>query len=538
MKKYLFVLLALFLSLSCVFGKEKKKLMFSNKQTITFKINEEGINEWVITPELNPDVLNLYSANGKAMKVKFVSDIDSVSFIVKANKPAIHFGIVLNKKDTAWTEINLTNKIANTLSDKEKIFALSYFWSEAKYNFVFIDKLKFDFDSLYQAFIPEILNTKNDFEFYDKMEIFAASLKDLHTGIYYNENIYTDYIPISARFFGEQLQVVSVRDDLAEKVPVGSIILKINDLETKKYLEKFILPHIISDFEPTVKMLAASRLFSSDLISKKIKITYKTPQGQILTADLPRDGNSKSGNHIGYHPSYPSQPIEIIWEEGQIARLQYNTFYPSEKLIPLFESIKDTLYNAKGLIIDLRYNRGGSTDVAENLLQYIIKDKYFLEFGYQTRINNGLKKAHGNFVEDYEDFYKDRAFQTFPPDTVFIADSVKRFDIPTVILISERTCSAAEDFLIMLKERADRPMFIGRTTMGSTGSPLVLSKWNETGMARICTVRVLYPYSQKPFIEGIAPDILVEYSLDELLESKYDKDVKIAAEYLLKKQVE
>lgn len=72
-------------------------------------------------------------------------------------------------------------------------------------------------------------------------------------------------------------------------------------------------------------------------------------------------------------------------------------------------------------------------------------------------------------------------------------------------------------FLIMLKERPDRPLFIGRTTMGSTGSPLVLDKWNNTGFARICTLRALYPYSLKPFTEGIKPDISVEYSFDELL---------------------
>jgi C-terminal processing protease CtpA/Prc len=534
MKKYLIVIFC-FISLFS-FGQSNKKFMFSNRKNITYKINE-SVSDWMIMPDLNPDALNLYKANEKTVNVKFISDVDSITFSVKTNQPAVRFGIILNKKDTAWTEITLTDKIANTLCDSEKIYLLSYFWSEAKYNFAFIDNLKFDLDSLYRAFIPEILKTKDDFDFYRKMTVFAANLKDLHTEIYYeNSHIYTDYVPVSARFFGDLLQITTIREDLAEKIPLGSIILKINDLETKKYIEKFVLPFINSDFEPTAKILAARRTFSADLISNKIKITYQTPQGQIYTADLPRDGNAKSGNYTGHKPNSSNEPIEITWEKEQIAHLKYNTFYPAEKLIPLFDKMKDTLYNAKGLIIDLRNNRGGTTEVAEDLLQYIVKDKYFLEFGYQTRINNGLRKAHGNFVEKDEDFYKDRALQTFMPDTIFISDCVQRFDMPTVILISEYTCSAAEDFLIMLKERADRPIFIGRATMGSTGSPLVLDKWNETGFARICTLRALYPYSQKPFTEGIMPDILVEYSFEEYMQNDFDKDVKIAIEYLLNKR--
>ena len=102
------------------------------------------------------------------------------------------------------------------------------------------------------------------------------------------------------------------------------------------------------------------------------------------------------------------------------------------------------------------------------------------------------------------------------------------------MLLSENTCSAAEDFLIVLKERKDRPVFIGRPTMGSTGSPLLLDKFPENGVAKVCTRRVLYPYSMKSFTEGIAPDILVNYSLNEFLNQSTDKDVDSAVELITK----
>jgi C-terminal processing protease CtpA/Prc len=80
----------------------------------------------------------------------------------------------------------------------------------------------------------------------------------------------------------------------------------------------------------------------------------------------------------------------------------------------------------------------------------------------------------------------------------------------------------------VLAERKDRPLFIGQPTMGSTGSPLVLRDFPENVLAKICTRRVLYPYSLKPFNEGIRPDIPVEYTFDEYMRDDYDKEVETA----------
>jgi len=108
MKYFLHII---FLSVSlCSVAQENTKIMFSNQKTVKYKIND-GLNEWVIMPELKPDVLNLYDAKAKSLKVSFISDVDSVNFKVKTNKP-IRFRIILNKKDTAQVEICLTNKIA------------------------------------------------------------------------------------------------------------------------------------------------------------------------------------------------------------------------------------------------------------------------------------------------------------------------------------------------------------------------------------------------------------------------------------------
>jgi C-terminal processing protease CtpA/Prc len=515
-----------------VFAQYNKTVMYSNQKIITLFIGE-GKNDWTITPSPKPDIFRMYSANEKSKKFRFVSDVDSIEFIAEINKP-VHFSIIYNG-DTAYTAVEFIDYIPSTLTDADKLHALSLFWSEAKYNFAFIDKLTFNLDSLYKAYIPKVLATANDYEFYDAMQLFAGCFKDAHTNVYYNEfGSYTDYISVTARYFGDELYLVNAREDIEKQFPVGSKILEINNMPVAEYMEKYVEPYIESDFEPTLKVLSASKLFASNLYSHVITVKYQTPENKIKVYTLPRDGNAKSGKSVGYQHKYSEKSIEIQWEKENIAVLKFNTFYDyNGQLIPYFEQLKDTLYTASGIIVDLRQNRGGGTNIAWHLLQYIIKEPYFLNFAWQTRVNDGVKKANGNWITEYEDFYKNAAYSTVPADTIFIPDSIKRFDAPIIVLFSTMTVSAAEDFLIILNEHPNRPLFIGQPSFGSTGSPLVLPEFLDNGIARICTRRVLFPYSLKPFTEGIQPDIHVTYTFDEFMSGR-DKYLEVAVEELEK----
>ena len=199
-------------------------IIHSNKKNIVMMINT-GKNDWTISPELKPDIYNMYSETAKTQTIRFITDIDSATFIVKLNKP-VKLAMVLNNKDTAQVVIDFNNKIPNTLSNKDKIYALSQFWSETKYNFAFIDRLPFDLDSLYQSYIPKVLATHTDYYFYNQMELFAASLKDLHSCAFYRmKGNYSSYFPLSARYFGDSLYIVNVREDLSKQFPLGSAIL-------------------------------------------------------------------------------------------------------------------------------------------------------------------------------------------------------------------------------------------------------------------------------------------------------------------------
>ena len=64
-------------------------------------------------------------------------------------------------------------------SVEDKIYGLSKVWSEIKYNFVNIDLIDFDIDSLYEATIPKVIETENDIDYYNVLQRFIAAFGDV-----------------------------------------------------------------------------------------------------------------------------------------------------------------------------------------------------------------------------------------------------------------------------------------------------------------------------------------------------------------------
>lgn len=493
-------------------------------------VEDEAAIENYSSLDIPLDIFYMYDTKVKSKTVTVYSDLDTFQVKVKLNK-GVDFQVI-NDKDTFLHQLLLVNQLPNNIPLEEKLEALSSFWSEVRYNFAFYDQLTFDWDSLYRTYIPLVLQCTNDFAYSELMSKFCSALQDAHTNIYVPSHHYPfgDYYKFSAKFFDDTLRLVTVDSTLSSIYPVGSKILKINNVNIDDYMEKNIYPYVESKFRPTQQVLGASKLFALSGYDNTLEIEYETPEGEHRIGTPIRDGEKYRRPSVGRVPQYDYNDIRISWiDNTNIAVLKVNSFN-GDRIIRQFDKMKDTLYTADGIIFDIRENRGGSTHVARHFLNHIIQDSYYLNFAWQTRINDGVKKATGNFIDENSDFFEMKAYRTVDSDTIFIPDTIRRFTCPIVVLTSTSTCSAAEDFLIILYERPDRPKIIGQPSFGSTGSPLVLQDWPKScGFARICTRRVLYPYSHKPFIEGVMPDIWVKDSFEDYMHGR-DKTLEVAVE--------
>lgn len=318
---------------------------------------------------------------------------------------------------------------------------------------------------------------------------------------------------------------------------VGAEIIKIHNLPTQNYLKKFVYPYISASTMQS-KLMIALRKLQYGLISKDFVATIKTRRGKIEKIKIKRNGEYTRTPNDQYYEKFKSKKrnlLEYKWLKGNIAYVNFNTFSERSGIISKFNTIKKNLYKAKGIIIDLRYNGGGATDVAWYLQKHITKGNSFKNFAWQTRINDAVRKANGNWIKKYEKYYKYKAYRKEKGELIQIEDSIKKFTCPIIILIGKYTFSAAEDFLVNIYELENRPLLLGEETGGSTGSPLVIPNLPGGGYARICTRRICFPISENKFVnKGIVPDIEVKQTLNDYL-NNIDTVLEKANNILFKK---
>jgi C-terminal processing protease CtpA/Prc len=441
--------------------------------------------------------------------------------------------------------INAFGQLPKTLTQAEKIYGLSKFWEEVNYNFIYLDKFgKEKWDSAYKQFIPIVLNTENDYQYFRELERFCALLKDGHTNIILPDKkefqkmntMFGDY-----RFFIENIdgKAIIVRTNLSKKseIPIGSEVIEVNNLSTDDYIKKYVAPYIASSTDYIIRDWSISRLlsgFEGEIFNVKIK----KPKGEIISLKLT---HAKTTEEAAF-PAFEEEGgglLEFKWLDNQIAYVALNSFQ-DPKIDSLFIQKLPELYKAKGLIIDLRYNGGGSTDIGTNILEYLTNDKVLYGSKSVTRNHIAAYKAWGvgltakDTATDKSDkkyflcannkYYYDLGF-----DTDSIKLKAKRIVVPTAILIGHNTGSSAEDFLIYA-DNQKHMIKIGENSFGSTGMPYSFDLVGGA-TARICTKKDTYPNGKEFVGYGVKPDIEVIPTVNDYIEKK-DPVITKAVEYL------
>ena len=413
------------------------------------------------------------------------------------------------------------------LTAEEKIYGLSLFWSEVKYNFAFFDRVpNLDWDSVYQEYIREVMNTRTIKEYYDTLKLICALLKDGHTSIEYppfvEEQI--DYVPLAIRNFGKDLVITKVfNEQHVRSIPVGSYLLKIDDINAYDYLLDFVYPYIPASSERKRIHNAARHILSGNA-NEKLKITIKTPYEEVENLIVKR--NYKSLN------IKPDEILEYKKIDANFAYIAINSF-DDPKIIAEFEKIVPYLMKAKGLIIDVRKNAGGNSLFGYSIISWFTDEKIPVP-KTESREHIAIYKAWGNLSDQYFWF---REFKKYAQDKAWKKieelklTTAKRTQIkcPIVVLFGIDTGSAAEAFLVAL-DCLDIGILIGQPSAGVTGQPLSLNLPGG-GRARICVGRNTYPDGKEFAGSGVQPDIFIEPKVEDIINRK-DSELEKAIEIL------
>ncbi len=413
-----------------------------------------------------------------------------------------------------------SQSIKDILTTEEKIYGLSTVWSEVTNNFVFLDKLDLDFDSLYKSTIPKVIKAKDNFEYIHVMREFMNKLNDKHTGIMYSQFYWNggDYPPVFLTFKEDKFLVKKIAKEYISKIPLGSELLNVDGIPYPKYKE--ISP--------------SGNLFS--YVKSTVLLEFKTPKGKIIEQAFTRNFNHlyRGGNPIEMVEEKDNQN-QNEWREYQFSELdgysliEINTF-ETDTVVKQFQKDIPKINKSKGLILDVRNNGGGNSEYSKGIAQHIVQKDILIGPMWKTRLNNAAKKAWGSmaiygfddeWTKSNEKYWKNNAWEINSPDTTKISSNIEKIVVPIKILMGEKTFSAAEDFLIYTMGNHNI-IKIGQNSADSSGQPMLLQLPGGI-YARICSKRDALPNGEDYIGIGIKPDIeiskqedAIEFAINEL----------------------
>lgn len=433
----------------------------------------------------------------------------------------------------------------NTLSPADKVYGLSRFWQEVNYNFVYLNKVnRPQWDSLYRVMITEVQQSPNDYEYYRLLQRFCAFLKDGHTNVYMPQSC--DSLQMTTMFgkyrlFLKNIEgkaiVTNTNAAVKDEIPFGSEIIAVNGMSTNAYLDKYVRPYISSSTSYVLEDMAIYSLLKG-LKGQQFAITIKTPAGKTRDFTLTHERTADTT----IYPAMKSDGdklMDVKWYPGNVAYVALNSF-GNPKIDTLFIKALPELYKANALVIDLRYNGGGSTRIGGEILTYLTNDTSFLMSQSSTREHMPAYKAWGKFTEPADTLhdesdkkswysYRDNFYYVFENKPWIVHNNTKKLVVPTALLIGHNTASAAEDFLV-LADKQKHMVKIGENSFGSTGQPYQFDMPGG-GAARVCTKKDTYPDGREFVGYGVHPDIEVKTRLQDY-EKGRDAVLEAALAYL------
>lgn len=423
------------------------------------------------------------------------------------------------------------------LTPEQKIFSLSKMWKDVSENFAFFENVPtLNWDSLYQAYIPKALATKTKFEYYRLLERFICSLKDGHTFMYHFRELFPHYKKYT--FNNSTLKLIPTNlnkrvfimrvgtEEMTKIIPIGTEILEVNNHPVKAYLQEYVFPYIAASTEHALWNIGVDEMFRGLIDVPEIPawdVKFLKPDGKTFNMKL-----KLSGGFDGMaFPGYPAvKPVSFRWLEGKIAHVAINTFQ-RDTVVTIFKSLINDLKNAKGVLIDIRENGGGSSRIASEILSYFTDMDTLVGSKWVTRQTNAYYKANGYFARNRKDLDDDdKIFLEHYRNNSWVDGGLMKYAnrsplqdrirVPITVLIGNKTGSAAEDFLIMLDSIKGRALTIGQRTNGSTGQPLYVLL-PTGGSYQVCTKKDTYPDGRRFVGVGIIPDIEIEPAIEDVL---------------------
>lgn len=407
----------------------------------------------------------------------------------------------LEQAGQLWSGKTLATPYREHLSEAERVAGLSLFWSEAKYNFVhFANAPGLDWDKAYLDALPAVIAARDTREYYDVLMRLAPLLRDGHTNVYPPHELagrFSARPPMRTALVEDKVLVTEVWSPAlaAQGVHVGDEVTAIDDLEVHRYASERVMPYVSSSTPQDAQVRAYGYQLLAGDEHVPVRLSLRSPAGRAWSLSVPR----------GAAPD-ARKPELFVFKmlPGKVAYLALDNF-ESDAGVKAFEQHLPQILAAKGLVLDLRRNGGGSSGYGAQILSYLSTQPIPTPDMRELAVSP-VARAWGDLRLDWR-----RLPGSGEP---YVQRRERTFDGPVAMLIGPRTYSAAED-VAMAFDRMHRGPLVGETTGGSTGQPLMFDLPGG-GKARICVKWDRYPDGRELVGKGIQPTEMVPVAVEDV----------------------
>jgi hypothetical protein len=369
-------------------------------------------------------------------------------------------------------------------------------WAAAKRSFVFFDRVPgLDWDAAVQEAILPAARTGSWDDYYRLLNGLAARLNDGHTLVIppWAFNGQNDQPPIELQMVEGKVLLARAADIEACRSPnlvPGMELIAVEDVPVQSYLREKVYSMFAGGTRQRQEAFGLFLLLDGPA-GTPVRLTFLDRNLRPVEAVLKRNGRS-----VGFvHRIYDfSPPVKAEWLKGDILYVRLATFQSDRVQDEFLKALeKHGLERIEGLILDVRYNSGGSSLNGWKIVSHLIEAP-LPAVRWKTRKYMPAQEAWGRPESWHE--------SDFGP---ILPAEEKRYLGPIAVLIGPQTFSAAEDFLVPL-DFSGRAVLVGERTAGSTGQPLHVPLPGG-GAFWVCAVRTMYPDGKEFVGLGIPPRV-------------------------------
>lgn len=388
----------------------------------------------------------------------------------------------------------------------ERIAGLSRVWAVAREGFVWFDRVpELDWDMAYRQHLDEAIAAKDTQAYYRVLMRFVALLADGHSNVYAPEALRETFYSrpgLRTALVEGKVVVVSIEDQAltASGMTVGDELVRVDELPVREYAERFVRPYLSSSTpqDREVRMYRYA-LLSGDA-ERPVRLALRNSSGRTYEVAVRRSGY-KAVQTSGSAPS-KREPALRLRDDG-IAVLRAEQF-ENDSVLTSFEADFALLAKAKGLILDLRGNGGGSSYHGTRILAHLSRAPLpTMASSYREGAVYGFASVASPRVQWRT---IDVGGESRAPEQIY--------EGPVAMLIDAATFSAAEDTAAVFRLMKRGPI-VGVASGGSSGQPFVFGLPGG-GMARICVKRDTYPGGSNFVGVGVLPDIVAAPTLRDV----------------------